>query len=205
MMSPYKKNIIFDLDETLLHTFDDMVHYDLYKDDEFFKKYIYKLDFGDYEMWGFYRPYLKLMLNNIINIYDISVWSAGTKDYVNNLSKNIFNDIPLKFIWCRDKCYNYYDIHDNYNYLKKPISKVFDNHKFMNYDNTIIIDDRYDVSSDNIFNHIHVPKYNFRNIDMNDKQQVYKYIYDDDVIKKLNNHLIINNNKNIRTLSNIYF
>jgi hypothetical protein len=182
-----------------------MEYYDLYKDDIKFSKYIYKLNFKDYDMWGFYRPDISVMINNLVDYYNLSVWSAGVSEYVKTLSNNIFNNINLKFIWSRDKCYDYYDLNAHYNYLKKPITKVFDNYNKMNYKNTIIIDDRYDVSSDNIFNHIHIPKYNFKNIDISNKNEVYNYIINDNAIKLLNNHLIINNNKNINKIANIYF
>lgn len=196
-----KKYIIFDLDETLIHTFENMEYYENLKHEN----QTYKIEFGDMSLWGVFRPNLFKMLNNLKNKYKLAVWSAGNYDYVKKIVEIIFKNIDLEFIWSREKCYKFYDINESFEYYKKPLSKVFNKFPYMNYNNTFIIDDRLDVCSENIFNHIHIPKFDFNNVDINDKTNFYSYISNDNHLKTLNNHLIEFNKTNIKNITNIYF
>lgn len=162
------QNIILDLDETLIKT----VNYDsenkLIK--EMYVKYPqlrYRLyDFkiksseseGCIELCGIVRPYTKEFLNYCFNHFKtVSVWSAGTPEYVNNIVNIIFNGISYPaVVFDRTKC--------NPEDYTKPIVKVFNLveglSEIINEKNTFFIDDREDFMSLNKKNAINIPVYN---------------------------------------------
>lgn len=154
------KAIVLDIDECMVHTFDDDV------DDEHIEKLgiftkpeledlrkrIYKLELDDVsskkgeghymEMWGIIRPHIKDFLLFCFSYFRIvGVWSAGLPRYVENIVDFLFKDLPKPHIvFTRDEC------HKNTTLCEKPLMKIIDANEFlrsrMSLENTFIVDDQ---------------------------------------------------------------
>jgi hypothetical protein len=167
------KNIVFDIDETLVHTFDD---YDKLKDLKIFtdaknmklRNRVYKLSLEDMfekkgrgtetQMWGITRPHLKEFLIYCFTYFkNVGVWSAGQAPYVKAVVKDIFKDIqkPVAvFTW--DDC----SVNDDEGIYEKPLEKMYKVVPNMNETNTFILDDRTtSFSGCNNENGILIPAY----------------------------------------------
>ena len=88
---PCDKLLIFDLDETLIHTS------------------LSQLDRPAYFMFETYhvyqRPFAEEMIRVLGEHFDMAVWSAGSEDYVNVIVARIFPALEnLKFVWSRSRC-----------------------------------------------------------------------------------------------------
>jgi TFIIF-interacting CTD phosphatase-like protein len=144
------KSVVLDLDNTLLFTFDD-----------FNDKYDYILDFGDEKMCGVWRPYLKEFLIKLYKNFDVYVWSAGEYEYVHKIVKllNKIIPIPKEKVLTRDDCIIMKNLNGD-EIRKKPLSLLFDKFPHLNYKNTLIIDDRYDVCEENLCCHIQIKEFN---------------------------------------------
>lgn len=160
------KNLILDLDETLVHTyektdeFDDILNYSLALDS---KPYIVSDTYVDGDdiiydkMWGTTRPWMREFLISSFNNFDkVIIWSAGTDRYVRDTIEIIMSRIgkPHK-IFTRKSCLN------SRKNFTKPIEHLNVQSPELNLklDNTIIIDDRNENFSHNPNNGILIPKY----------------------------------------------
>ena len=135
-----KPNIILDLDQTLISA-------EASEDFEF-KKYKEKSKkFKYHDMDGYYiiynRPYLQSFLNYIFEHFNVSIWTAASKDYalfiIENIILNNENNRKLDFIF-----FNYHCKISNKNtrYTKK-LTMLWDVFKLPGFTekNTVIIDD----------------------------------------------------------------
>ena len=136
----HKNSIFLDLDHTLIcGEPSEELDFNLYKNK-------HKL-FDSFDMDGYYmiysRPYLQEFLDYIFSNFNVSIWTAASKDYaLFIIEKIILHNKPdrhLDFI--------FFDYHCNLskkinNYTKK-LSILWDHYKLKNfsYNNTIIIDD----------------------------------------------------------------
>lgn len=167
------KNIVFDIDETLVHTFDD---YDKLKQLRIFtdaknmklRNRVYKLGLDDMFdkrgsgnqtlMWGITRPNLDEFLKYCFKYFrNVAVWSAGQGPYVRAVVKDIFKGIgtpTLVYVW--DDCENDEDA----GIYEKPLRKMYKEVDTMNPTNTFILDDRTtSFSGCNPDNGILIPAY----------------------------------------------
>lgn len=168
------KNIVLDIDATLVHTHGD--------DDEYLKlnlftnpkmlKYrgrVYSMYLTDVtsppgtgeemKLYGIYRPYLKEFIDFCFEYFDnVIVWSAGKKKYVEKMCELIFTDRnkqPL-LIYNYDDC----EIYDDY--IRKPLSKLYKDPRTkgkINEKNTYVLDDRDDTFALNKCNGVMIPEY----------------------------------------------
>jgi len=92
-----KLNIFLDLDETIIFSDNTNTQFDNLNCFQSFQLHNYKV---------YKRPHLDDFLKclNKLNC-NISVWSAGDKNYVMSIVKHIFKNFNLKFILTRDQCY----------------------------------------------------------------------------------------------------
>ena len=169
------KCIVLDLDETLVHSYENVSElnslnimrdsklldlrgraYELSMDDVVYKK-------GQgikTEMWGITRPHVKDFLIFCFSYFKVvAVWSAGKKKYVEAIVDYLFRDIKRPHvIYSRDDCEKTTD-----NILIKPIEKMIKQEsltKYMSLENTFIIDDRTTVfETPNPYNGIQIPAY----------------------------------------------
>lgn len=211
------KNIVFDIDETLVHTFDD---YDKLKDLKIFteaknmklRNRIYKISLEDMfdkkgtgtqsQMWGITRPHLKEFLIFCFSYFrNINVWSAGQGPYVRAVVREIFKDIgtpTMVYVW--DDCEN----DEEEGIYEKPLRKMYTKSPIMNDTNTFILDDRTtSFSGCNNDNGILIPAYkpatNISSLNANDIafQQLMLWLKTSDVmtskdVKSLNKKNIFN-------------
>lgn len=164
--------VVIDLDETLVHTVEDIKLYKelgISKDPKLIdirsRSYVIGIDNieGDGKrmaVWGTKRPHLERFLIFCFSFFDVvAVWSAGTNDYVRKIVNVVFRNIQRPHIvWSREKVLMDED-------GQKPLQKMIKEHPtlegIMRLDNTIIIDDKdYTFQKCNPYNAIMVPEYN---------------------------------------------
>lgn len=165
------KCLVLDLDETLVHTFDDMDSYrklgimnsphtlDL-------RPRIYRIELLDvYDnlgtgirtpIWGITRPYLSEFLQFCFQYFRmVTVWSAGQYPYVHSIVSHIFRDAyPPQIVFTRDDCLIETNLH-------KPLEKIFkESDGVMNLMNTFALDDKETTfSTHNPQNGVLIPEY----------------------------------------------
>jgi TFIIF-interacting CTD phosphatase-like protein len=170
------KCIVLDMDETLIHSCEDIgklkelnILCDPAKLDLKKRTYVLSLDDVVYkngtgiktDIWGIVRPHVKEFLISCFAYFKtVIVWSAGKRKYVEAIVDHLFKDIRRPHvIYTRDDC----EI-GNGNLLVKPLQKMIDNEnglsKYMSLKNTFIVDDRLSVFEyDNPDNGIQIPAY----------------------------------------------
>jgi TFIIF-interacting CTD phosphatase-like protein len=157
-------NVILDLDNTLINTFDD---YDSLIDLEIFKKPCY-LDIRervyffnlDEQYWGVSRPYAKEFVSFCFQYFNtVGVWSAGERDYVDFIIENIFEDKKPHYSLSRDECAGEYNDKNIKCNIFKPLNIIFDTNNYFTPKNTLIIDDNEYTMKMNRDNGILIPPY----------------------------------------------
>ena len=127
--------IVLDIDETLVHT-----HEGDHKDFDFSGLSVKK------------RPGLDEFLQELFEtgFYQVGVWSAGMREYVEHVVKTVF-PCPPQFILARENCDCRYN---------KPLGKIrsliHDDNKPYNSDisEILLIDDKLNVAPSDTFNHL---------------------------------------------------
>lgn len=141
--------IVLDLDETLIHCRQQI-------SDEEAKLDKFKLGDGSIIL---IRPYFYDFLGFIADRFDeIYIYTAATDVYAREVTNVIFRGVPLTQIWTRGDCScTETSVHKT---LRNKVSKYG-----AHVDNvhTVIIDDRGEVSADNMYaygqNHIVIPRF----------------------------------------------
>lgn len=154
------KNVILDLDNTLIYAepVEDM-------NDEIEKKFKF---FKHHDMDGYYvvfeRPGVQEFLDYLFENYNVSVWTAATKNYALFVIKNVILTKPERHL---DYIFFYYHCGVSRRVYKcdKKLNLLWDTFKLLNYneDNTIIIDDNDDVISSNPKNSIQIEQFDVKN------------------------------------------
>ena len=147
-----KKILVIDLDETLMHTsFQKIENPDLIiklysninKKDEKEKDNNDNKETNSKFIEAFVRirPGVDQFLSQMSKYYDIYVYSASSKNYLNSIIKNIDKNNIIKKCFCRDDCIKYVEDHeedfdkpnDKFNYVKdlKKINKELRNIVFI--------------------------------------------------------------------------
>lgn len=155
------KCIVLDLDETLVHTCEDInkLHeLKIFNDPQFLdlRTRTYMLNIDDIVepqgsgiktyLWGITRPYLYEFLKFCFSYFEVvAIWSAGVPKYVDAIVNFIFKDLPSPhLVFSRNRCIKYSDT------LTKPLQEMitFFNKENINggmtLENTVLIDDRDD-------------------------------------------------------------
>ena len=182
------KNIVLDIDATLVHTHgddDEYVNLKLFTDPKMAKHRgrLYTMNLTDVtsppgtgeelKLYGIYRPWLKEFLDFCFKYFDnVVIWSAGKKKYVEKMCELMFtnrNKQPLLI-------YNYNDCQITNDYIRKPLSKLYNDPRtkgMLNEKNTYVVDDRDDTFAMNKDNGILIPEYeaelNLKGIYKNDE------------------------------------
>jgi TFIIF-interacting CTD phosphatase-like protein len=155
--------IVLDIDETLVHTEEEMETFDAeLKSDPILVDDLYDihLDHGEYKMWGTKRPHLDEFLLFCFSYFkNVCIWSAGKSDYVHAIVKKIF--APFRepdIIYTFDEC-----VQTDEGYWIKPLETFFKDTKVkkleINRNNTFIVDDRDYTFQKNKINGIQIPEY----------------------------------------------
>jgi len=173
------KCIVLDLDETLVHSNENMEQlkelkimtdpalmdlrrrtYQITMDDV-----VYKKGLGiKTVMWGITRPHVKEFLVSCFSYFKVvAVWSAGKRKYVDAIVDYLFKDIKRPHVvYSYDQCER-----TSNGLLVKPLTKMIKNEpglsKYMSLENSFMIDDRKTVytgfDDDNPDNGIQIPIY----------------------------------------------
>ena len=169
-----KRNIVLDLDSTLIFTFDrlEVIHKLIDSDDDlsWLSSHSYIIEMNDpeetgtnvpYIMWGLYRPYLTEFATYVIENFDnVYIWSAGKRKYVNAIIDNIFPPLAYNPPIILD--FEHTNVDSVTNEIVKPLEEIYKlSGGKANESNTYVLDDRKDTFSLNVKNGILAPKYEF--------------------------------------------
>lgn len=188
-----KINIIFDLDNTLIHSFEDNYQEELLSYTNYEEKYYFTTDKKNYIIYT--RPYTKNMLKYCFNNCNVGFWTAGNTEYCNLVVNYILTQKQKKksmFILARessDKKYttfrdliskNIFKSNKKDNKITKPIKILYE--RFNIYpENTVIIDNNPLVYKINKYNSIIIDNY-FYNLHKKDIS-LLKIVYWINIIK----------------------
>ena len=136
----HKFSLILDLDQTIISgEASEDLDFNKYKE----KSKLFRYD----DMDGYYmiysRPYLQEFLDYAFSNFNVTIWTAATKDYaLFIIDKIIINDKPerkLDYIFFSYHC----DLSKNFFKFSKDLCMLWDIHKLPGYSqkNTVIIDD----------------------------------------------------------------
>lgn len=184
-----KPNIFLDLDQTIISSV-EISDFDFDKYDKKLQKFTYYID-GYYII--FERPNLQKFLDKLFKEFNVSVWTAASKNYaLFIIEKFILNKEGRKLDWI---FFNYHcNLSEKLTNHTKSLKMLWEEYKFPEYNknNTFIIDDYDEVYNSQKNNCIIAKPFEFKD----DNSE------DDDFLKLLKNKLdelkykIINNKKN---------
>jgi len=148
------KNLVIDLDETLLHTYSDRGLFENFEPKYGERKF--ELD----HCYGVLRPNVASFLGWCAGTFKhIGVWSAGQKDYVNDIVDLLFTGRKPTFVWCWEDCDAYVNDYGTMIY-HKPLEFVFDTYPQFTPRDTIFIDDALHSELCNAGNMITITPFN---------------------------------------------
>jgi len=112
-----------------------------------------------YEMWGITRPHLHRFLSRCFSYFRlVMVYSAGKRQYVESIVDHIFRDLPYPHL-----VLSYDDIIKKGKDVIKPLTVVRDANdltkEYVNFNNTLGLDDLESTYSQNVGNGILIPAY----------------------------------------------
>lgn len=139
-----KQNVILDLDQTLISA-EAIEEYDFKKNKQKAKLFDFKNMEGYYII--FERPGLQKFLDYLFANFNVSIWTAATKDYALFVIEKIVlagkTNRKIDWIFFSYHC----DISERHRKTSKNLSMFWDKYKLVGYhkNNTIIIDDYDEV------------------------------------------------------------
>jgi len=153
-------NVVLDLDNTLINTFDDydsLIHLEIFKKPCFLdiRERVYFFNLDDEKYWGVFRPYAKEFINFCFEYFNtVGIWSAGERDYVDAIIENLFDTNKPHYSLSRDEC-KYCDKRE----IFKPLNIIYETNNYFTPKNTLIIDDNEYTMKMNRDNGILIPAY----------------------------------------------
>ncbi len=181
-----KQLLILDLDNTLI-----------YADLKPMSNYDFKFTCKGDQIWVKKRPQLNYFLNNVATNFDLAIWSASCKEYVNEIIKHIFKDIKLVFVYTEKQTITKFTFDDFENtmrqYTTKDLKKIWSSKKkfkMYNKSNTLILDDIPENFRNNRGNGINITGY-YGNVNDTELNRIYKML---EKIKITDNVRIVNKN-----------
>jgi len=162
------KTIVLDIDETLVHTEEEIKELEEMKVLSYptlaGETYFLTLDNGDTRMWGTKRPHLDEFLLFCFTYFDnVCIWSAGQYDYVHAIVNKLFAGFRLPdIIMTFDDC-----VQSNDGDWVKPLEKFYKHPKAKGKifpESTFIVDDKPYSFENNKDNGILIPPYSPENI-----------------------------------------
>jgi len=209
-MSKKKRNILLDLDQTLISA-EACDEFDIKTCKSKFKKF--EDDKGVYDMDGYYkvfcRPHLQPFLDFLFKNFNVSIWTAASKDYalyiIQEIMLNGHPERKLDFIFFSYHC----DLSKKHKNSSKDLSMLWDIYKLKGYnkENTVIFDDYIEDVHKNQPQHCIIAspfEFTEKNSDTDDFLLRLIPILEDDLIVKMdekgNSHLAKGVNKLMKTL-----
>lgn len=164
MVTERKKfNLFLDLDQTLIYSI-PTEDFNFTKDSDRLMKFSY------YNMEDMYlvvqRPYLQEFLDFVFANFNVSIWTAATKDYATSIIEKVIlvpekPERKLEFVFFSYHC----DISDKISRHSKFLKILKDNFHLLQFstDNTVIVDDLNEVQKSQPSNCIVAPEFIFTN------------------------------------------
>jgi TFIIF-interacting CTD phosphatase-like protein len=154
--------IVLDLDQTIVHTISDDKWFKIHKmakesNNIDLLNRIYEIKVDDEVLRGVIRDHTDEFLDYTFSNFIVGIWSAGVKSYVDAIVDRVFTDRHLHFIYSREDCRNLHVNNDEL--LCKPLEYIFYHRPEANRYNTILIDDRSDITYFNRLNCISIPEF----------------------------------------------
>ena len=167
-------NLVLDLDNTLLNTIPTSF-VRLIPDS--IKNHLYSISFIDNEgtqMTTFIRPQLLSFLYICSQLFNLSIWTFGTREYANIIVKKLIPSyIKFDHVLSRDETNEANRIYHRF----KPLEYLYALDSKYNSSNTVIIDDLPDVYLSNRNNCISIKPFNVLNstpIEVIKDQELYR-------------------------------
>ena len=181
-MQKNKQFIVLDLDETLIHSFEDKfsVFEDLrLRGIEHLETRVYMIDFilgGErLKRWGVVRPDVDHFIDYCFERFDkVIVWSAASYPYVHHICDVVFQNRKPHAILTQDDCQNVGGYITN-----KPLDVLYNRFDEINETNTYIVDDNDSVTKLNDRNAIQVPGYTVNVRETDREEETIRKIIDD--------------------------
>ena len=152
--------IIFDLDETLIHSVENELDYPFHF--RFDKYFVYE------------RPFLRQFLGDISKHFKIGIWSSAGDEYVKEIVENIMpKEVAPAIVWGRSKCTPRRNWIDDSFYFEKKLDKL--KKKGFSLEKTLIIDDSPEKVRSNYGNAIYIKEF-LGNTDDCELQFLYTYL-----------------------------
>jgi hypothetical protein len=165
------KCIVIDLDQTLIATQENLDISGILKDPKLLslRQRIYdfsvenldkKGDGKEVKCWGVTRPHVQEFLIFCFSYFKIvAIWSAGKREYVEEIVKYLFKDLPYPNVVFTSDNTIWNDEHQ----VEKPLINMMQSEpvlqKYMNLQNTFMLDDNYTNFNPNPGNGILIPAY----------------------------------------------
>lgn len=165
MIPRTNKNIVLDMDETIIHTFEKTDPSLTESKNEDISHRLFKIKIDGSNMIGVFRPHLQEFIDFCFSYFKrVFIYSAGEDKYVKSIIEIVFSPMCIEHIlegnrcpteiWTRESCKT-----DSKGFLIKPLELLYDRYPDMNEKNTFIVDDRETTFVKNPDNAIHIPEY----------------------------------------------
>jgi hypothetical protein len=162
MSKDEKQNFFLDLDATIIHS-EPVEDYDVKQNRKKAKKFIFHNMDGYYVV--FERPGLQNFLTYIFDNFNVSVWTAATKDYALFIIDKVIiagnSNRKIDYIFFNYHCDICEKIYDHTKYLQ-ILKDKYNLDKF-HLDKTFILDDYDEVHKKQINNCIIAEKFDYKN------------------------------------------
>lgn len=147
---PKMKLLVLDIDETLIHATDKIIHD--------------KWDFKVAQYFVYKRPHLDSFLDYCKSNFNVGVWTTAGDDFAASVVKKIFtDDYPLMFVWSVERCTRVFEPElQTFSYIKN-LKKL--KRKGYKLEDVIMIDDTPSNLRKNYGNLIRIEEYCGQNED----------------------------------------
>ena len=102
--------LILDLDETLIFATETALSHP------------YDFEFAGFKVYK--RPGVDQFIQAVSGWYSLAVWTSSTSDYAECIADRLFGDVPLEFLWSRERCTRRFDHENQEPYWVKDLKKV---------------------------------------------------------------------------------
>jgi TFIIF-interacting CTD phosphatase-like protein len=156
------KYVVLDLDECLIHSHVDADTYTTCMENKEYIRvrrhvHLIRTDIIP-DMTCITRPHLREFLLFLQNKYRVVIWSAGMYEYVHEVVRIIFQDLPQPEMVLTRNDVTYFDPQKRREY-HKPLTTFFGKMPDANVENTVILDDSVINFHSNPANGIVIPRY----------------------------------------------
>ena len=130
-MTPERKLLVLDLDYTLYYPSETPIVAD------------FCVVADGVSVWIKKRPYLNQFLSYAVENYDLMVWSASSRKYIDQVVSHLLPDVPLVYIYSSERCTTKWNQFSDepHPYVIKDMKKVWRRNNPYTKKNTLVLDD----------------------------------------------------------------